>query len=453
MCMFSGSVSSVSQTKIFVAPLTVSGKQITVYSKKVTLGAKTDKHVAMVLPFPTKDGSCQVVDLSKYKTIFSDLDKLFPAPKSFVRSSTDSFGGSRSLPMLAVERSGSYQYTVVPSWNDLDRVQSNVFNVDLAAIKTMTQQHYLYGFGFLVCIIDQSAEYYPIAYIHDMLPEQCLFVPTRHQHGKSKETSSDWSHAIYSLGTVSNHCGASATVYNQNHQPSSFPIALEKILQLNLLGSVADKLPNLINPKYIRKLEIEGRKKNQDYVFATYQTLMKSPSCTFFFTSNQHHVVQPWFMDYNNAAFSRGNGICLQCTAEYKKQVPQCDLTFADHSEFFCDRGLLVMNQWDALLNQTQQQKLTWASLPQWVNGEQQQQQHLPMGAFLNHCLKKQKPMQVMVASPEQAIHWIMYLLLLNGNEVDYSIPQLAYGPLQFVVQQQSLQAPTSAAPLAIQFL
>src|SRR6185503_587425 len=114
----------------------------------------------------------KMIDLSNYTTIFKDLQHFFSAG---IILKTRSIPKSLNLKSLPVFHCGSYQYSIVESIEDFPRL-SGIFNLD-NKVKQLLEKDYADNFGFLVCIIDKSAEYSPIAYITDIVDNQ-LFIPT-----------------------------------------------------------------------------------------------------------------------------------------------------------------------------------------------------------------------------------------------------------------------------------
>ena len=260
MCILTGDVKDVSATKIFVG-LVGPREQMTIYSNKISLDGTSEPFmpgfdekslwwmndfaemrtgpsgykqghfpsnnfssmqesyrgsvnpVAMILPIPLPRNSrtgvvsdhsdIRMVDVSKCETLFDDLDAVFPQNHYGTRSfaQTLSVQSKNSIESLAVKRSGSYRYSVVPSLSDFDKLRKDVFNVDVSHVKNLLSDHYKKQFAFLVCIIDKSAVYSPIAYIHPS-NGRFLFVPTLHKHGDDDHVdsqTSDWDHSIYSI--------------------------------------------------------------------------------------------------------------------------------------------------------------------------------------------------------------------------------------------------------------
>jgi hypothetical protein len=197
MCMISGDVEDVSNTKIFCAFLS-NNKQITVYSNQIKTIDKPSPS-AMILPVPNKVS--KVIDMTKYPNFFEKLNKAC-TPVTKGRGGNFSFNNSAPLP---VQRCGSYRYTIVPNIEQFKNVQNNVFDVDLSCLDYM-KKYYSKKFEFIVCILDKDAEYSPFAYVHDV-DQKRLFVPTRHYHthpggtnfGFDNKGGIDWDHSIYTI--------------------------------------------------------------------------------------------------------------------------------------------------------------------------------------------------------------------------------------------------------------
>jgi hypothetical protein len=223
MCIFSGAVTHVANTKILVGivypsslqvreiggakkgvkiPDYSSPFQLTVYSNQVGLGGETpleeslevshrqEYQPAMVLPFPLKKGAnrIKILDFSKYAKIFEDLDLLFPHDLEGATRSQDTYSFSNSIKdeaPLEIHYVGSYQASIVPNWESFDRLQYNHFNLS-PDTKELLGRYYRRGFGFMVCQLTRTArddhQYHPFAYIHEIREDHRLFIPTRHYH-------------------------------------------------------------------------------------------------------------------------------------------------------------------------------------------------------------------------------------------------------------------------------
>lgn len=208
MCIITGEA-EVSNTNIFVAKVG-NDKQFTVYRNEANISVKKwgdgsllgtfkpSKPLAMILPVPLYGkgvDSIKMVDMTNYKGMFDELDKVFPDPRSL----DDSFGMRGSLK---IHTCGPYKYSVVPDINSFDRLKGYTIG---DYIVPLLSSRYSKGYAFLVCTLDKSAEYAPIAYVHPC-NGKTLFVPTFHEHGNGKEeiSTDDWDHKIYSISKDTN---------------------------------------------------------------------------------------------------------------------------------------------------------------------------------------------------------------------------------------------------------
>ncbi len=238
------------------------------YSPQIDIPFSNVTPVAMVLPVPlpvirgyqTTADEIRMIDLKSLSNVlFDELDACFP-------NMTDSFGArglstlsysQNSAPPLKVHRCGSYRYSVVPDVNSFDRLERSVFDISYKKVLPILQKHYKKQFAFLVCIIDKSAAYSPIAYVHPC-NDRFLFVPTRHYHGEDTgETyiEDDWDHAIY---TVDNGTGA---IFSDKRRLDVSPDSSSR-------RPILDKFPHYkyINWQSLKKRKIEGRHPNADIV-------------------------------------------------------------------------------------------------------------------------------------------------------------------------------------------
>lgn len=195
MCIMASPVESVSNTKIFVGHDN-NGRQATVYSMAVGL-VDRGKGNAMILPVPILSAQDRIdlVDLSGNPDFFEPLVDLFT-----VRSRSISFGADAPLDVVRV---GSYDVSIVPTVDDVKRLNHDVFEVSADTEFTL-RKNYPNGYVFLVAQLHTSGEFHPIAYIHPLVGGH-LFVPTRHEHGQTdSEDLPDWDHQIfYQEGYVS----------------------------------------------------------------------------------------------------------------------------------------------------------------------------------------------------------------------------------------------------------
>ena len=221
--MISGSIEKVSNTKILVANVGNS-RQLTVYSNDVKI-SNTQNPVAMILPYPKGKRQIQVIETNPLDSeFFKDIDACFPPDQSWgVKTLGMEPRSVKSAEYLPVLRSGSYQYSLAKSTQELIRINPNVFHIK-PDLQYLLQNYENNNFSFIVCIIDRSATYSPFAYITDIVNSQ-VFVPTKHYHehgtggdgfvgnllsnvyknvSKSitrTDMEQDWDHSIYLINT------------------------------------------------------------------------------------------------------------------------------------------------------------------------------------------------------------------------------------------------------------
>lgn len=179
--MISKEVQEVAGTKLFVGTNPERTRQLTVYANTVD---NVSINNAMVLPVPHPK-SVIFHDLSNYKEFFTDCESCF-SNQFLLKSSGMNFKLTDSDEVLPVYNVGSYVASIVPSLNDLHRVNSTVFDLS-EGLDKMLQTHYSNPvFGFIVCKLAKGKEtYHPFAYSCAMLDVATVFVPTKHYHVES----------------------------------------------------------------------------------------------------------------------------------------------------------------------------------------------------------------------------------------------------------------------------
>lgn len=229
MCIFSGDVENVKNTKIFVAPCARRTTQLTVYSNRVNL----KNEAFMVLPFPGK--FVKFVDLTERKDFFEDLEISFPKSKSRSYSFE---------PKL--EQVGSYQAVAMSDFKELSLI-SHKLNINLhPEVLSFLEKHYSFGFGFVVFRLmkDKETQYHPFAYMHTTDTGK-MFIPTIHYHSRTdKQVTADWDHKIYLLNRQLN----TGVVQIQNFK---VPVS-ENVFDFRSLPG------DLELPQYLTKYEIRG---------------------------------------------------------------------------------------------------------------------------------------------------------------------------------------------------
>lgn len=240
MCIITGPVRSVQQTKIFVMPSTdihMEGegqeqRQLTVYKNNV----HTVSENMMILPVPWPETVRFEEEFMKtYPTLFTDLEKSLYRFSSPTQTQTLSFTRSAVSTPLPVLKVGSYEVSVVPSAKELSNLNTSVFSLS-PELKGLLAAHYSAPFGFLCCKLRAGLQSYePLAYSHRRWKQTSLFVPTMHYHAHVEVASRDvlgysyfgevssasglaavekdpeWDHSIYSMYTESSYSHASLT--------------------------------------------------------------------------------------------------------------------------------------------------------------------------------------------------------------------------------------------------
>ncbi len=188
MCIFTGGIRSVSNTRILLVPLN-DGRQMTVYQNDVETSGSDGIGRAMILPVPSspKGEPIHFVDMSKFRgNIFDRCDMFFPERN--YEAASMGFGGGfgsheqKSAP-LPVQRVGGYNCSVVPTIGDFGRLSDAHFKIPTNVAQVLSA-NYSQGFSFVVCVFDRNIKAHPIAYISSRFHDGKLFIPTRHAHGE-----------------------------------------------------------------------------------------------------------------------------------------------------------------------------------------------------------------------------------------------------------------------------
>lgn len=264
MCVIQGATSRIADTQILAFPTADKRSQVTVYSNAVQLKGQEEEQtnsaldaffpgyrvpsfsrrgdVAMILPIPRGYERFDVIDTTDCADMFKEIDECFPEQMSFSLFSTNQ---AQSASFLAVKTCGSYKYSLVPSLADFSRVDPNVFKLD-AEVGHLLGTKYPRGFAFLVCKIEESKKFHPIAYVHPMPEDGKLFVPTLHFHqGHHDQSHPDWDHQIYVVG---------------NNQLGKAADSTEGLQSVKCLKPLVPR----VSPSMLRKIEIKGDYPNKD---------------------------------------------------------------------------------------------------------------------------------------------------------------------------------------------
>lgn len=190
MCIFSGPVASVANTKIF-ARNAGDERQFLVYSMQYS----ADAELAMILPVPTPVAAAEdavgFIDLSGYEHFFDDMAKGFIEPQS---RSFQPAPLPANLLSLKVHEVGSFQASFVPRLDDFSRLDSR-FRLPAQTWDALP----LYGdYGFVVFKLQAGAKnIHPMAFSFPRRNRGELFFPTVHVHDGSVEEKAHFDHALY----------------------------------------------------------------------------------------------------------------------------------------------------------------------------------------------------------------------------------------------------------------
>ena len=146
---------------------------------------------------------------------------------------------------MEVRSVGAYNVSVAYSLKDLTLIDEDVFKIS---------KHYSEIYGFLIFVFNPKKliKGHPIAYVHDLLPGDRLFVPCRHEHGSSHKKPI-FDHLIFTLNV--------GTGYQAGVKYDHDIIIVKNILNVSpLRRHIPDEF-------IIRALEIHGPHVNEDIIF------------------------------------------------------------------------------------------------------------------------------------------------------------------------------------------
>lgn len=188
MCIFSGAVSHVANTKIFVRS---AGNewQFLVYSMQY----QADSDLAMILPVPAinREDAIRFIDLSAYALFFDDMAKGFIEPQS---RSLAPAPLPANMHHLKVHEVGSFQASFVPQMEDFSRLDRR-FRLPP---QTWEQLPRYSDYGFAVFKLQAGAKnIHPMAFVFQRRNLGELFFPTVHIHDGNVEEKAHFDHALY----------------------------------------------------------------------------------------------------------------------------------------------------------------------------------------------------------------------------------------------------------------
>lgn len=199
MCMFSAYVPWVASTSIF-ARTTERGSQLLAYAMSFAAVGE----LAMILPLPVPPGAgedaVRFIDLSRYPSLFVDLERAFvpPPPKS-----RNVFLGLVPRPAtLAVHDVGDFEASYVPTLADFARLDGR-FRLPRALWGRLPAYA---DYGFAVFKLKgggeaAKTEVHPMALELPTRSPERTFFPTLHVHDGEVHPRAAFDHALYVQGS------------------------------------------------------------------------------------------------------------------------------------------------------------------------------------------------------------------------------------------------------------
>lgn len=201
MCCFSGSVRSVSRTRIFVRP-SEGETQFVVYQMTYT----ADVPVAMILPLPVwtdarRRAAVRFLSLKGYPPFFDDLEKIFPQPRESMMGGGTMPGGMAPAHPLPVERVGDYIASFVPHQNDFARLDHRFVIPKATWAKLPKYNDYGFVVFQLVGHLGEATTPHPMALQFGTRDPKALFFPTVHIHDGQVHAREYFDHVLYAQAT------------------------------------------------------------------------------------------------------------------------------------------------------------------------------------------------------------------------------------------------------------
>ena len=242
MCIFTGDIKEVSDTRIFSR--LDGSRQAIVYEMFLS----SDIDTAMVLPIPvsleTTQNPVEFIDLSEYEHFFDDVEFLFPKLRS--RSLSLSLPVSAS-PTLEVKQVGAYEASFVPTQKDFQRLDPR-FSLNDDLFEKLPEYR---NYGFVVFKLRKGdSQVHPMAFWFNTQKQDMFYFPTVHIHQGEVPETENFNHTIYVQGTLKNTKGF---------------IKSELKGCTELLKSISTKSKGIVDERsIIHKKVIEGTHLNKD---------------------------------------------------------------------------------------------------------------------------------------------------------------------------------------------
>jgi hypothetical protein len=245
MCMFSGAVSRVSNTRIFGR---CEGEtQLLAYAMHVS----ADAELAMVLPLPVVagcgDAAVRFINLERYAELFDVLANVFPPPPAAAHA----LGYAASAASgLAVHDVGSFEASYVPSIDDFERLDAR-FRLSTQVWQALPQMS---DYGFAVFKLKPgSRKVHPMAFQFPTRNPASVYFPTVHVHDGNVNAEASFDHELY--------C--------QPRSDASPPRGVElwerSMMPLGLGTSIASE--GIVEERHVYRTRLRGMLRNAD-VFA-----------------------------------------------------------------------------------------------------------------------------------------------------------------------------------------
>ena len=194
MCIFSGSVHHVGNTKIFARKQ--DDIQYLVYSMEVA----APKEVAMILPLPVsshEEDTVKFINLKGYPNFFNVMEKCFDRPmRSLSRG-----GGCFGVAPLKVHNVGNFIASFVPYKSSFMRLDQAFRLPANAWQKLPDYRNYGYAVFQLKPKVDIE-EIHPMAFTFPSSFRNKLFFPTVHLHDGEFHKQEEFDHELYFQGDI-----------------------------------------------------------------------------------------------------------------------------------------------------------------------------------------------------------------------------------------------------------
>lgn len=158
--------------------------QLTIYSNQIVKNLLREQ-CCMIIPFPqmARTRRFKILNISNYDEIFRDFNTFFKENKPLKTDGIkwDTWDDDEDITDI---NKNEYEPKVVSNFIELFRNKEklHISNQTLSYVK----QFYSENFSFIVCPITITSSFKPLAFIHELMPDGKLFVPTRHFTGQQK---------------------------------------------------------------------------------------------------------------------------------------------------------------------------------------------------------------------------------------------------------------------------